>query len=207
MAVVLRRLKVRVLLCCLLSRELLRGWRHFLGVRRRGFLFRSRLGFYTIRTVKAGMAAIHLLVHHVSINVRVVNDVGVHSRDGGVVTESVSFPAAAPVAIAPIAMAVVNAAVKTDGRTPVAVIKHVRAVVPAPPGRSPKDTDGWGSNPRARDQIIILVIAPVTGRPNVAFDGTRRLLHYRQNWGSDVDRYAHLRERGRERQYYEQNSS
>src|ERR1700730_6659522 len=124
-------MKIRILGCCLLSRQLLRGWRHFLGVFRSGFLLSSRLGFHSIGTVEAGMAAIHLLVYHVSINVGVVNEGLVHVRHSGVVTKRVSFPSAAPIAVSPIAMAVVNSAVKTDHRPPIDSVKDVSAIVPS----------------------------------------------------------------------------
>ena len=198
---VFRRVQIGILACCLLSRELLGGWRHFFGVCRSSFLFSSLLGFHTVRTVKRGATVVHLFAHHVAIDVGVVNDGLIHVRNSGVVTESVSFPSAAPVTIAPVAMAVVYASVITDSRSPIAVVEDVRAIVPAPPRRGPKQTHGWWSNPRARDPIIIaLTPAPVTRSPNVALHRTRRLLYHRQNRWSDVDRYAYLGERDRQRQ-------
>src|SRR6266704_2388877 len=143
MTLVHRRLEVAILACRLLPCELLRGWRHFLGVLRSGFLFRSRLRFHPIGSVK------------------------------------------------------------TDSRAPVAFIKHVSAVVEAPPRGCPKQTHCWWSHPNAWDPIIIHVpIGPVTGSPHIAFDRTGRLLHYRQNRRSDVDRYAYLCDRRRQRQGY-----
>src|SRR5580765_8509249 len=111
MALIHRSLEVVILACRLLPRKLFGGWRCFLGVLRSAFLFRSRLRFYPVRAVKAGAGGVHLFVH---------------VRHGGVVTERVSFPSAAPVAVSGIAIAVVNAAVKTDSRTPVALIKPIK---------------------------------------------------------------------------------
>src|SRR6266478_4286370 len=148
MALVHRSLELVILTCRLLSRKLLGGWRYFLGVPRSGFLFRSRLRFYPIRTVKARAGSVHLLVHR-AIDIGVMNDAGVHVRHGGVVTERVSFPVAAPVAVSGVAIAVVNAAVKTDSRTPVALIKSINTVAPSPPRRGPKQTYCRRGNPGA----------------------------------------------------------
>ena len=198
---VLRRLKIGILACCLLPRKLLGRGRHFLSVGRSGFLFRSRLRFHSIRSVEAGMAAVHFFVHHGAIDVGVVNDVRIHAGHSGVVAEGVSFPTAAPVAISPIAVTVVDSAVKADSRAPVALIKRVNAIIPAPPRRSPEQTHCWRSDPNAWDQIIIAVAPrPVFGSPNVAFNRTRWLLDYRQNRRSNIDRYVDLCDRGCQRQ-------
>src|SRR4029453_2046092 len=155
MALIHGRLEIVIFTCRFLSCELLGGWRHFLSVRRSGLLFRSRLRFDAIRPVEAGMASVHLFFYHRAIDVGVVNDGSVHARHGGVITERVSFPSAAPVTIAGVAVAVVDASVKTDSRTPVALIKSINAVVPAPPGRRPKKTDRRRRAHDAGDPIII----------------------------------------------------
>src|SRR4029077_2886455 len=112
MAMVHRRLEIVILACRLLPRELLRGWRHFLSVLGSGFLFSGRLRFHPIWTVKAGMAGVRLSTHHRAIDIGVVNDRRIHSGHGSVVTERVSFPVAAPVATAGIAIAIVDPAVQ-----------------------------------------------------------------------------------------------
>src|SRR6266404_3036556 len=198
MALIHRSLEAVILACRFLPRELLGGRRHLLL--RSGFLFRSRLRFYPVRTVKAGAGGVHLLVHR-AIDIGVMNHAGVHVRHGGVVTEAVSFPSAAPVAVSGIAIAVVNAAVKTDSRAPVAVIKSIKTVAPAPPGRGPKQTYYRRRNPGAGDPIVIAdTPSPVTGSPDIARDRNRRLHLYRQNRRSKIDRYTYLRERGGQRQ-------
>src|SRR4030095_14881686 len=105
-----------------------------------------------------------------------MNDIGVHARHSGVVAEAVSFPTAAPVAVSRVAIAVVDPSVKSDSRPPVALIKGVNAVVPAPPGRGPKQTHCRGSDPNAWDPVITTATpAPVPGSPNIACDRTGRL--------------------------------
>src|SRR5207249_7039954 len=148
----------------------------------------------------ARTVSVHLLIHHRAIDVRVVNDVGIHMCHSGVVTERVSFPAAAPITVSEVAVTVVNAAIKTDSRSPVALIKEIRAVVPAPPRRCPKQTNRRRGHPDAGDPIVIRIVGPVTGSPNVAFDGNGGLLYYGKRRWSDIDREAYLRERRRQRQ-------
>src|SRR5215467_6846098 len=198
MTLVRRCLELGILTCRFLSCKLFGSWRHFLGVRRSSLLFGSRLRFHTIGTVKAGAAGVHLFVHR-PIDERVMNDSGVHVCHGSVIKEPVSLPAAAPVPGAEVAKAVVNATVKTDGRSPVALIKGVNAVVPTPPGWSPKQTYCGRRHPDAGHPVIIgTAPAPVTGSPDIAFDRSGRL--------SKVDRYAYLCER-RQRQREKYKSS
>src|SRR5437762_11510226 len=134
MALVHRRLEIPILARRLLPCNLLGCWRHFPSVRRCGLLFRSRLRFHPIGTVKAGTVIGHLFIHHRAIDVGVMDDGGIHARHSGVITKRIPFPSAAPVTVSEIAMAIVNASVKTDGRAPVSLIKRVSAAAKAPPG-------------------------------------------------------------------------
>ena len=178
-------MKSGVLLCCLLSLELLGSRRHFFGVCRRRSLFCIRFCFNPIWAVKARTVSVHILGKRV-IDIGVVNDGLVHVRYSGVVLEVVSIPSSAPIAISGVAVTVINAAVKTDMRSPVTLVKDIRAVVPAPPCRGPKQTDGRRSNPHPRHPIISVVIPPVSRSPNVALGRSRRLLIYRQLRRSDA---------------------
>src|SRR4051794_17324305 len=139
-------MKIGVILCYLLSLELLGGRRHFLSVCRGSFLFRSRLRFHSVWTVKAGAVSVHILLEGI-IDVGVMNDAFVDVRHSGVVREVVSIPSPAQIAFPGVAITVVNAAVKTDMWAPVTLVKGVRTVVPAPPRRGPKHTDSWRLNP------------------------------------------------------------
>src|SRR5206468_1056980 len=130
-----------------------------------------------------------------AIDIGVMDDSIVHARHSGVITERVSFPSAAPIAVPVVAIAVINASVKTDSRPPVPLVKRVNAIVPAPPGRGPKHTHCRRSDPDARNPIIvtdIIAITPVTWGPDIALDRTGRLLIYRQNRRSKTDRYVYL---------------
>src|SRR3982750_2300976 len=96
-------MKIGVLLCYLLSLELLGGRRHFLGVCRGSFLFSSRLRFHSVWTVKAGAVSVHILLEGI-IDIGVVNDAFVDVRHSGVVREVVSFPSPAPMPISGVAI-------------------------------------------------------------------------------------------------------
>src|SRR4029450_13216209 len=137
------------------------------------------------------------------IDIGVMDNIRIHARHSGVVLEGGSTPSAAPVAVSSVAVAVVNASIKTDSRSPVTLVKHVRAGVPAPPRRGPKQTHSRRCNPGARHPIIIpdiMTITPVTRSPDITCDGAGRLLIHRQNRRSKIDRYAYLGERRRQRQ-------
>src|SRR4029077_10992640 len=201
-ALVHRRAEILILARGLLTRQLLGGWRNFLCVRRSGFLCRGLLRVHSIRTVKAGAVSGQLIIHGV-IDVGVMDNVRIYARHSGVVLEVVSTPSAAPVAISGVAITVINASIKTDSRSPVTSVKHVSAVVPAPPWRSPKYAHCRRCNPGARNPIIIpgiITIIPVTRSPDITCDRAGRLLIYRQNRRSEIDRYTYLCERGRQRQ-------
>src|SRR5882762_1057939 len=116
-ALVVLRLKIGILLCCVLSLELLRSWPHFLSVGRGSFLLGSLVRFDSVGAVETGTVLIHLLIY-ITIDVGVVNDVLIHVRHIGVVTEIVSNPAPPPVTVAGVAIAVINSSVKPDMRSP-----------------------------------------------------------------------------------------
>src|SRR4029077_20333730 len=106
------------------------------------------------------------------------------------VLEVVSTPSSAPVAVSGVAITVINASVKTDMGSPVTLVKRVRAVVPTPPSRGPKQPHSRRSDPHARDPIIIVVIrvpAPVTGGPDIPRNRAGRLLIHRQRRRSPTD--------------------
>ena len=132
MALVHRRAEILILACQLLTFELLRRWPLFLGVRHRRSLFCIRLRLYPIiSTVKARTVSVHILAERI-IDVGVVDNGLIHMRHSGVVLEGVSTPSSAPVPVSGVAITVINASVKTDRRSPVTLVKRVRAVVSNP---------------------------------------------------------------------------
>jgi hypothetical protein len=112
--------------------------------------------------------------------------------DGAVVEESAAAPIAAFVADASIAVSIGNAAVEADFRTPIAFMKGIDAVVPAPISWRPQQLRFRRQRPRARYPIIarIVIPGPIAGRPDVAWGRDRRLIVNRQRRRRDIDSYA-----------------
>jgi hypothetical protein len=139
------------------------------------------------------------IVAHVG---RVVDDDGLvvdvgdrHVRDvvdGAVVEESAAAPVAALVADAAIAVAIRDAAVEADFRTPIAFMKGIDAVVPAPISWRPQQLRFRRQRPRARYPVIarIVIPGPIAGRPDVAWGRDRRLIVNRQWRRRDIDSCA-----------------
>src|SRR6516165_9066995 len=169
--------------------RLLRSRRHVLLVGGGNLLRRL------LRRRAAGAA----IVAHVG---RVVDDDGLvvdvgdrHVRDvvdGAVVEESAAAPITALVAFAGIAVAIRYAAVEADFRTPIAFVKGIDAVVPAPVSRRPQQRRLRRQYPRARHPVIAGVVTPgpITGRPHIAGRRDRRLIVNRQWRRRDIDSYA-----------------
>jgi hypothetical protein len=116
------------------------------------------------------------VVHDDRLVVDVGNVCNVHVGHVAVVVEVASAPLATVEAIAGITEAIVDAAIESDMRTPVAAMENVKAFVPSPPSGSPEHAHG-SDHPRARHPVIAVVIVPrpITRRPEIAGSGTDRL--------------------------------
>jgi hypothetical protein len=123
---------------------------------------------------------------------RLVVDVGyishVNVGHAPVVIEAVSAPVATVVTVAGIAVAVIDAAIKADVRSPVAVVPSIKTVIPAPVAGSPKHSDG-SHHPGAGNPIVAFVVipCPITRRPDISLSGANRLNIHWQRWGADPD--------------------
>src|SRR5580704_16245705 len=107
----------------------------------------------------------------------VVNDRLVHAIHVGVVVKMIMIPAAAFVAAPPVAKSIVDAAIKSNVRAPIAFVPQKRRAAPTPISRSPKEAGLRSQDPSPGHPVIIISIpCPITGRPDVAFCGTDRLL-------------------------------
>src|SRR6266851_8415589 len=150
---------------------------------------RGRLG------VNAAIAAVVAdSIHGDVIDHGLVVDIGdVYVADivyGAVVVQTAALPIAAFVAAADVAIAVIDPAVETDVRTPVAYMPDERSASPAPIAGGPQELRLRGEHPRARHPVVILVIVapgPIPRRPNVSIAGNRGLLVDRQfgRWNTD----------------------
>src|SRR5262249_25332703 len=111
-----------------------------------------------------------------------VVDVGdIHVVYGAIVEKASVLPASAFVAFTEVSEAIDDPTIETDAGTPIAFMKDVSVAAPTPPGRSPKQSRFRCEHPRARHPIIsIIAVSPVSGRPDVALSGTRRLFIDRQ---------------------------
>jgi hypothetical protein len=112
--------------------------------------------------------------------------------DAAVVEESAAAPIAALVADAGIAIAIGDAAVEADFRTPIAFMKGIDAVVPAPISWRPQQLRFRRQRPRARYPVVarIVIPGPIAGRPDVARGRDGRLIVNRQRRWRDIDSYA-----------------
>jgi len=111
--------------------------------------------------------------------------------DRYVVTEFVIFPVSAFVAGATISIAVVNSAIETDRRAPVAAIPGKGVTAPAPLTWSPQHANRRWLDPCARHpEIAFTTVSPVAGRPQITALGTDRLRVRHQLGRSDRDRYT-----------------
>jgi hypothetical protein len=183
---------------------------HMLGLRRRRprvLLVRRCLFRRAGAGVSSAVAAV--IAHPVGrvvdngLVVNVVNVRHVHVIYRSVVLEGSVIPISAFIAGTAIAVAVVDAAIKADMRTPVAFIPGIGIAAPAPITGSPEQARFGSHHPRTRHPVVAFIpVSPVARRPQVTIGGGHRLLVYRQRRGSDRDRHAELREqRGRYGQY------
>jgi hypothetical protein len=143
---------------------------------RPGFFLRGRSRDSPARaTVEADMSYSHI------VDDGFVVDVGdVHATEivhGRVVAKDAVSPVAALVAGAHIAETVIDAAVESDMRPPIASMENVHAVIPAPIARGPEQPDGRRLHPGSRHPVIAVgTISPKAGRPNVARPGNFGLI-------------------------------
>jgi hypothetical protein len=115
-----------------------------------------------------------LLLHGIVVNI--VHDGCVHVGHGLVVYDAVVIPIRTMVAAARVSESIVNAAVKTYVRTPIAGVPTVDSGLKAPPRRCPQRTHPWSKHPRTRYPVVSGAgIIPVSGGPNIIVSGTRRL--------------------------------
>src|SRR2546427_1638264 len=115
--------------------------------------------------------------------VNIVNGGDVHIGHGAVVEKPAAFPASAVVTVAEVSVAVIDAAVETDLRTPIAVIENISVAEPSPVAGGPVVADSRRAHPSARHPVVvaeIVVVGPVAWGPDKTFSRTVGLLVYRK---------------------------
>src|SRR5262249_20791738 len=128
--------------------------------------------------------------------VGVVDDGGVHIGDRRVVVILTAAPEPAHETYACVSESIVNPAIKTDVRSPIAAVPDVNTLTPAPISRRPQHADLRRLNPGPWDPVVaVRTIGPVAGCPDIARSRTNWLHINRQRWRTDADRnpYCDLR--------------
>src|ERR1700735_743291 len=179
----------------------LRGYRPDVSLMRRSLFFPRWTRIDSAVSVKAHVRIVPY------VDVLVVNVVKAfsHVPHCCVVEEMPAFPTSTDEAGAEVAESVINPAIETDRRSPKSRGENKRAIVPAPPRRSPQEAHFRRKYPRAGHPIVvgnIVVIIPVPGRPYITVAGTNRLFVHRQHRRRYRNRYADLcHRRARHRQH------
>ena len=152
-------------------------WRPVLLTCRRLFCLRRTGGDSTSTAVIADMVYRRVVDYGLVINIVNIRDVYVIHR--AVVIEGSVIPIPSLITGTAIAVAVVDAAVEADLRTPVAAIPGVGVASPAPIARSPEQTHR-SQHPRARHpEVAFVPISPVARRPQIAGGGNHGLRVHR----------------------------
>src|SRR5579883_778989 len=131
--------------------------RREMGLTGVGFVFRRGLGFY------AALAAIIADIGDVPVD-RDVLHIDVADRhiaeivDRAIVEEDAMLPTAAFVPFSGIAVAVVDAAIEADARSPIAGMEDIGAGDPGPVARRPEQARPRRLDPGAGHPVIIAVI-------------------------------------------------
>ncbi len=175
--------------------HLVRGWRH-LPLAGRCLLFGSWACRCSAGTAVIANAIYRGRVVDYGCVVNVVNVGDVHIVDGLVVVELPSSPIAAIVTATGIPVAIGNATVEADDRTPVAGMPVVQLVVKRPVTGRPKQAGFGGQRPRAGYPVVSnRTPRPVAWHPNIAFGRAKGLLVNRKCRWTEVDRHEDLRKR------------
>src|SRR5713101_1955781 len=126
--------------------------------------------------------------------VHVVNDGDVDVVHGTIVEKASAVPTATFIAVAEVAVPIVDSAIETHDRSPEAFIEDESAASPTPISWSPQETDFGSQHPGSRHPVVIAVVGivgPVTGRPDIALGGADRLFVHGQIGRRERDRDAH----------------
>src|SRR5579884_2518739 len=122
------------------------------------------------------------------VHIHVLNHGCVYAVDGRVVEERATAPVSAFIARSEVSIAIVNATIETDVRSPIAGVPYIKPCVPAPVTRCPQITRLRREHPSPRDPVVVISVpCPIAGHPDVIWAGADRLLIYRQRGRA----YAH----------------
>lgn len=125
----------------------------------------------------------HAIYRGIVVDDRRVVDVSdirnIHICHGAVIEKVVTLPPSAHEAVPEITESIVDTAIESNVRPPIAVIKHERAAHPSPIRRSPKEPRLGRHHPRTWHPVVVIAIVvpcPVSWSPYVTFSGAKGLL-------------------------------
>ena len=176
---VIDRGKLLAVLCCRLLVLHLRGHRRNALLTQCGPFRRQWLASDASRAVVAGT------VHRGIVDAAVIHvNVGdVHTVDRTVIVEAISAPVAALIAHPAVAEAIVDAAVVADILAPETVVEAIHACGESPISRRPQEAHlRWHRPYAGHPEVALRSVAPISGRPQIAIAGDRRLRIFRQRW-------------------------
>src|ERR1700752_5281106 len=132
--------------------------------------------------VDPSMAAIEadprsaVIVHHSRV-VRVVDYRHVHIVHRAVVIKMVVLPPPTFIPVAEVSESIINPAIESNDRAPIAFVKVVPPAAPGPIARRPEESRPRRQHPGPRHPVIIVPTPrPISGRPNVSLARADRLL-------------------------------
>jgi hypothetical protein len=160
---------------------------------RKLLLFGGRLGCDAMRAaVETGVAVIddRSVVNHRLIDIGVMNYGGVYVDGSGVIRKASTAPFAAGEANAAKSEPIVHTSIKAYMGAPIAPMKEIYAISPAPISGCPQITRARSEHPGTRNPIIIAIIgvpSPISGCPHKVRRRAGWLHIYGEYRGCDVD--------------------
>jgi hypothetical protein len=136
-------------------------------------------------TSDASRSVVTGAVHRGVVDAAVIhaNVVDVHIVDGTVIVETISAPIPALIAHPAVAESIVNAAVVADVWAPEPVVEAIQAGGESPISRRPQEAHlRWHYPYAGNPEVALRSVAPISGRPQIAIAGDRRLRIFRQRW-------------------------
>src|SRR4051812_15442922 len=116
--------------------------------------------------------------------------------DAAVVIEIPAVPIAAFIAFTEITEAVIDAAVESNVRAPIAGVPKICAAVPAPVTRGPEQARLGCDHPSAGHPVVSIgSVSPVAGSPNVSIARARWLRINRQHRRRNIHGHENARKR------------
>lgn len=172
------RCKLRPVLACVLHmRCLFGGWLHMAFCRSRLLLGRwpCRDAFRTT-IITCSVVGSMIIYNYSLVYIRIMYYRAVYIYYRCIVTKRISFPSATTETGSAISITIINTAIKTYMRPPIAGMKTIDTSIITPPCRRPQKSGLWRKHPCSRHpKIFSICKGPVTRTPQIPIRWTRRL--------------------------------